>query len=196
MKVAVYCRVSTGEQSAEAQLKALRQYCAAQGWEVHREYVDVSPGAMATRPELDQLMADALKGRFKAVVVWKFDRFFRSVWHMLAALQQFRVLGIDFVSMTEAIDTSTPAGKMVFTMLAAVAELEKDLIRERTKLGMARARAAGKRIGRPQVQVDVPKLRRLRGKHTLRQIAKITSLSVGTVHKRLREPASPSKEKI
>ena len=151
MRIAIYARVSTMEQSPLMQLDALRAFAKARGWEIHREYVDQGvSGATAARPFLEAMMRDAVSMKFKAVVVWKFDRLFRSVTHMLDALEHFRSLGIEFVSLTEAIDTTTPAGKMVFTFLAAMAEFERDLACERTKAGMDRARAAGHRKGRRQ----------------------------------------------
>jgi DNA invertase Pin-like site-specific DNA recombinase len=156
MKIALYARVSTTEQNTDTQTAALSEYCGRRGWTVAGEYVDAGQGgATVQRPELDRLMRDAVARKFDAVLVWKFDRLFRSVAHMLEALERFRSLGVDFVSLTESIDTTSPIGKMVFTLLAAVAEFERDLIRERTKAGMARARAEGKRIGRPRVLVDI-----------------------------------------
>jgi DNA invertase Pin-like site-specific DNA recombinase len=189
MKVAVYCRVSTPDQSVETQLHALWRFVEARGWDIHREYIDIGiSGEKASRPELEALMQDAAALRFKVVLVWKFDRLFRSVEHMVQALQQFRSLGIDFVSMTEAIDTTTPAGKMVFTMLAAVAEFEKDLIKERTRAGLERARAAGKRIGRPRRSVDRAKVGELRKEHSYREISKMLHIPVGTLHAAMQEP--------
>jgi DNA invertase Pin-like site-specific DNA recombinase len=193
MPVAIYARVSTGEQDVTNQLHQLYRYCEARGWELHREYVDVGlSGAKADRPELEALMRDARSLKFKCVLVWKFDRLFRSVEHMLGALAEFRSLGIDFVSLTESIDTTTPAGKMVFTMLAAVAEFERDLARERTCAGMERARTAGKRIGRPPLALDLARARRLRNdpEHPMsfRQIAKEMRVSVGKLHQALQEP--------
>ena len=189
MKVAIYARVSTPEQTVETQLRALWKFCEARGWDVHREYVDVGvSGAKASKPELDLLMKDARALRFKIVLVWKFDRMFRSVEHMLHALGEFEALGIDFVSMTESIDTTTPAGKMVFTMLAAVAEFEKDLVRERTRAGMDRARAAGKRIGRPPRPVDVAKVTELHREHSYRQISKMLHVPVATLHAAMCHP--------
>jgi DNA invertase Pin-like site-specific DNA recombinase len=179
VKVALYARVSNPEQTVETQLQALWRFAEARGWEIYREYVDVGiSGAKAVRPELEALMKDAAALKFKVILVWKFDRLFRSVAHMLQALQEFSALGIDFVSMTEAIDTTTPAGKMVFTMLAAVAEFEKDLIRERTRAGLDRARRAGKRIGRPPRPVDVAKVRELKKAHSWREVSKIMHVPV------------------
>ena len=130
-KVAIYARVSTNGngQSPEMQVRELREYCGRRGWTIAGEYVDTGIcGAKDRRPELDRLMADAHKRRFDVVAVWKFDRFARSVSHLLRALETFNALGIAFASLTEQVDTTTPAGKMVFTVLGAVAELERSLI--------------------------------------------------------------------
>jgi DNA invertase Pin-like site-specific DNA recombinase len=184
MKVALYARVSTPDQTVETQLHALWRFCEARGWDVHREYVDVGiSGAKAVRPELDAMMRDARALKFKTVVVWKFDRLFRSVEHMLQALEEFRALGIDFVSMTESVDTTTPMGKMVFTFLAGIAEFERELIRERTRAGLARARAAGKRVGRPRRPVDAAKVRELKQEHSWKQVSKILQIPVTTLYR-------------
>jgi len=119
-------------------------------------------GAKERRPQLDRLIADAHKRRFDVVVVWKFDRFARSVSHLLRALETFRALGIEFVSLSEQVDTSTPTGKMIFTVLGAVAELERSLIAERVRAGLRHARAKGKRLGRPTKHVDPAKVAALR----------------------------------
>jgi DNA invertase Pin-like site-specific DNA recombinase len=137
------------------QLRELREYCQRRGWQLAGEYVDAGiSGAKDSRPELNRLMADAHRRRFDAVVVWKFDRFARSVSHLLRALETFRSLGIEFISLSEQVDTSTPTGKMVFTVLGAVAELERSLIAERVRAGLRNARAKGKRLGRPRKAVD------------------------------------------
>ncbi|OFV95680.1 MAG: hypothetical protein A3H28_15480 [Acidobacteria bacterium RIFCSPLOWO2_02_FULL_61_28] len=164
IRAALYARVSTNNgQDPEMQLRELREYCQRRGWNVVREYVDVGiSGTKAKRPELDSLMADAHRRRFDAVVVWKFDRFARSVSHLLRALETFSVLGVEFVSLSEQVDTSTPMGKMVFTVLGAVAELERSLIVERVRAGLRNARAKGKRLGRPRRIVDTDKIARLR----------------------------------
>ncbi len=165
MNVAVYARVSTmNGQDPEMQLRELREYCQRRGWTVTAEYVDAGiSGAKEKRPELDRLLADAHRRRFDAVVVWRFDRFARSVSHLLRALETFRSLGIEFVSLSEQVDTSTPTGKLVFTVLGAVAELERSLITERVRAGIRNARAKGKRWGRPRSTVDVAEINRLRG---------------------------------
>jgi len=132
------------------QLRELREYCQRREWAITREYVDIGiSGRKEKRPELDQLLHDAHRRCFDAVVVWRFDRFARSVSHLLKALENFRALGIEFVSLSEQVDTSTPTGKMIFTVLGAVAELERSLIVERVRAGLRNARAKGKKLGRP-----------------------------------------------
>jgi DNA invertase Pin-like site-specific DNA recombinase len=145
------------------QLRELKEYCERRRWKVVGEYVDAGiSGAREKRPELDKLMADAHHRRFDAVVVWRFDRFARSVSHLLRALETFKALGIDFISLSEQVDTSTPTGKLVFTVLGAVAELERSLIAERVRAGLRNARAKGKRLGRPRVAVDHARVAALR----------------------------------
>jgi DNA invertase Pin-like site-specific DNA recombinase len=187
VKVAIYARVSTAHngQSPEMQLRELREYCARRNWTVAGEYVDVGvSGTKDSRPELNRLMADAHKRRFDIVCVWRFDRFARSVSHLLRALETFKSLGIDFVSYSEQMDTSTPAGKMVFTVLGAVAELERSLIVERVKAGLRNARAKGKRLGRPHVVVDAERITSLRGRGlSWPKIARELGISVGTAYK-------------
>src|SRR5229473_3130159 len=151
-RVAIYARVSTSNhgQDVGMQTRELRQFAEARTWIVAGEYIDAGvSGAKDSRPELNRLIADAHKRRFDVVCVWRFDRFARSVSHLLRALETFKALGIDFVSYSEQMDTSTPASKMVFTVLGAVAELERSLIVERVRAGLRNARAKGKRIGRP-----------------------------------------------
>ena len=143
-RVALYARVSTANtgQSPEMQLRELREHCERRGWTVAGEDVDAGiSGTKDRRPELDRLMADAHKRRFDVIAVWKFDRFARSVTHLLRALDTFRVLGVEFVSLSESLDTATPAGRMVFTVLGAVAELERSLIAERVRAGLRNARS-------------------------------------------------------
>jgi DNA invertase Pin-like site-specific DNA recombinase len=157
---ALYSRVSTTNgQDPEMQLRELRDYCSRRGWRITADYVDVGiSGSKEKRPELDRLLADAHRRRFDAVVVWRFDRFARSVSHLLRALETFRSLGIEFVSLSEQVDTSTPTGKMIFTVLGAVAELERSLIAERVRAGLRNARAKGKRLGRPKSLLDPGKV--------------------------------------
>jgi DNA invertase Pin-like site-specific DNA recombinase len=187
MRVAIYARVSTAGngQSPEMQLREMREYCGRRGWQVVGEYVDSGiSGTKDRRPELDRLMQEAHKRRFDVVAVWKFDRFARSVAHLLRALDTFRVLGIEFVSLSESLDTATPAGRMVFTVLGAVAELERSLIVERVKAGLRNARAKGKRLGRPKRVVDVHRVRGLRAQGLgWKRIANEMGIGVGTLYR-------------
>jgi len=187
MRAAIYARVSTvnNGQSPEMQLRELGEYCSRRGWTVTGEYVDVGiSGVNEKRPELDKLLADARRRRFDAIVVWKFDRFARSVSHLLRALETFQSLGIEFVSLTEGVDTSTPAGKMIFTVLGAVAELERSLICERVRAGLRNAKAKGKILGRPRRALDTKQITALRAKgFSMRAIAKKLGVGVGTLYR-------------
>jgi len=187
IRVALYARVSTSNhgQDVTLQTRELKEFIERRGWQFAEEYVDLGiSGSKARRPELDRLMVDAHRHQFDAVIVWKFDRFARSVSHLLRALETFQALGIDFVSLSESLDTSTPTGKMVFTVLGAVAELERSLIVERVKAGLRNARAKGKRLGRPRVILDVYRIAELRnGGQSWPQIAKQLGCGVGTVYR-------------
>jgi DNA invertase Pin-like site-specific DNA recombinase len=187
MRVAIYARVSTANngQDPAMQTRELREYAERRSWDVVGEYVDIGiSGTKEKRPELDRLMAEAHRRRLDAVIVWKFDRFARSVSHLLRALETFQALGIHFVSLSESMDTSTPAGKMVFTVLGAVAELERSLIVERVKAGLRNARAKGKRIGRPKVIVNASKVRALReAGRSWSEICRETGLTKGTAQR-------------
>ncbi len=187
-RVALYAWVSTkNRQDPESQLLPLREYAQARGFEISSEYVDICSGRKDSRPELARLMADAHRRRLDAVAVWKFDRFARSTRHLVTALEQFNALGVDFISLSESIDTSTPMGKMVFTVLAAVAELELSLIRERVVMGLERAKAQGKQLGRPMIEANEEQLLTLSEQGlSSRQIAGETGRSSSTVLRRLR----------
>src|SRR5215467_1875456 len=164
IRAALYARVSTHNgQDPAMQIVELEEYSRRRGWEVAGRYVDLGiSGAKDSRPELNRMMADAHRRRFDAVIVWKFDRFARSVSHLLRALETFRALGIEFASLSEQVDTSTPTGKMIFTVLGAVAELERSLICERVRAGIRNAKAKGRRCGRPKVSVNAAKIGVLR----------------------------------
>ena len=153
MRVAIYARVSTSDkQQPESQLMALRDSCLAQGWEVHREYVDQAPANdLLHRVQWRRLLDDAAKRRFSAVLVFKLDRAFRSVKHMHDTLAAWELVGVNFQSLRERFDTSTALGRLLLNLLASLAEFELELIRERVKAGMDRARRQGRRIGRPRV---------------------------------------------
>ncbi len=183
MRIALYARVSTKDQSCELQLRDLRAYCAARGFKAVREYIDVGQsGAKESRPELNRLMEDARKRRFDAIVVWRFDRFAPSTKHLLLALEEFRSLGIQFISYQENIDTCSLLGQALFTIVSAVAQLERDLIRERVSAGIRNARANGKKLGRPKSGVDRDRILQMRTEgHSLRHIAVRLGVGYGTV---------------
>ena len=187
MRIGIYARVSTKDQSCELQVRDLRSYCVARGFDLVREYVDVGQsGAKDSRPELNLLMDDARKRQFDAIVVWRFDRFARSTKHLLTALEEFRSLGIQFISYQENIDTSSALGQALFTIVSAVAQLERDLIRERVNAGIRNARANGKKLGRPKSSVDRQRILELKASgNSLRQIAASLGIGYGTVRSRL-----------
>jgi len=183
---AVYSRISTVShgQDSTMQTRELIEYCERRGWEIFESYVDEGvSGKKDSRPQLNRLMADAHARRFDVVVVWRFDRFSRSVSHLCRTLETFRALKIDFVSMMEQIDTTTPAGTFVFHVLAAVAQSERETTVERVRAGLRNARAKGKRLGRPTKCVDVDRINSLRASgQSWRSIAATMKLSVGTVY--------------
>jgi len=183
---ALYARVSTLDQNCEVQLQDLRRY-ASQRFTQYREYVDAGvSGTQRHRPQLDALMKDARKRLFDVVLVWKFDRFARSLKQLIESLDEFSSLGIDFVSYTEGVDTTTPSGQLLFHIVGAVAQFERDLIVERVRAGMAHARAMGKRIGRPRVKVDLEAVRALRSQaKSLRTIASTLGIPVSRVRRAL-----------
>jgi DNA invertase Pin-like site-specific DNA recombinase len=188
-RVAIYARVSTTNhgQDVTLQTRELQQFAEARGWHTVGTYIDDGvSGAKDSRPDLNRLMADAHKRCFDVVAVWRFDRFARSVSHLLRALETFSALGIAFVSLSEQMDTTTPTGKMVFTVLGAVAELERSLIAERVRAGLRNARAKGTRLGRPRISVDASRVFRLRAEgRTVREIADTLGISRSLVHKTL-----------
>ena len=188
-RAALYARVSTDEQDPGLQVADLHRLAQHRGWTVAGEYLDLGiSGSKASRPGLDRLMADARAGRLDVVAVWRFDRFARSTRHLLLALEEFQALSVDFVSVRESIDTSTPMGRMVFTMVAAVAELEKELIRERVIAGIRRAQAQGKHCGRKPVAIDLrPAVAMLDRGHGIKTTARSLGVSVSTLRRRLRE---------
>jgi DNA invertase Pin-like site-specific DNA recombinase len=185
-RAAIYARVSTiNGQDITLQTRELEQFVQARGWCITGQYLDVGvSGAKDSRPELNRLVADAHRRRFDIVVVWKFDRFARSVSHLLRALETFSALGIGFVSLSEQMDTTTPTGKMVFTVLGAVAELERSLIAERVRAGLRNARAKGKTLGRPRTEVDPSLVSSLRSKGaSWRDIAKHLQVGLAVVYR-------------
>ena len=182
-RVAIYARVSTTDQSTDPQLLDLRRYIDDRSWQSYQEYCDNGiSGTKDSRPALNELMDDARKRKFDVVLVWRFDRFARSTRHLINALEEFKNLRIDFVSYQENIDTSSPLGSAIFTIISAVAQLERDIIAERMKAGLRRAKENGKKLGRPRVQVDLEKVQTLRSQGlSLRAIARETGISRTTV---------------
>ena len=189
MKVALYARVSTDGQDPEVQLVALRAHAANRGWTIVEEFVDRGySGATDRRPALDRMMKAAWAGQFQAVLVWRFDRFARSVKHLITALESFRSLNVGFVSLQEQFDASTPIGLAMFTIIGAMAQLERDIIRDRVKAGLDRARARGVRLGRPVAEARPDEVRRLRAEGlSLHGIARRLRCSRSTVRRRLQE---------
>ena len=196
-RAALYIRVSTNlrtrdagafEQNPEVQELPLRQMAEQRGWTVARVYSDRMSGAKQDRPGLKALMADARRGQFDVVLVWRFDRFARSVEKLVTALAEFRALGIGFISHQEALDTSTPMGKAMFTIIGAMAELERNVIRERVVAGLDYARAhgtkSGRSLGRPQAVFDRDAVRTMRAAgQSWRAIADQLGVGVGTVRR-------------
>lgn len=191
MKVALYARVSTSDkgQDPQMQLRELREYCERRDWTITSEYVDIGvSGSKDSRPELNKLMADAKQRRFDAVLVWKLDRLGRSLKHLVSALSEFEALGVSFVSLRDSFDLTTPAGRLMFNMVASFAEFERDLIRERVRAGIAHRRAKGFHVGRKPVAIDSARLQTLRSEgRTIREIAQALDCSRSLVHKTLAE---------
>ena len=187
MKIATYLRVSTLDQTCENQRLQLAEYCRSRGWTEVREFADTGEsGAKARRPALDALMKAVRAGQVQAVVVAAFDRFGRSVRHLVLALEELQHLGVQFISLREQIDTGSPIGKAVFTIIAAIAELERALIVERVKAGLRRAAREGKHVGRPTVGLDLLKVRALQREGvSLRQIGERLGVSARTVRRSL-----------
>ena len=185
-RAALYMRVSTKNhgQTTETQAVALQDYAARRGFEIVEEYRDEGiSGSKDSRPALDKLMKDARARKFDVVIVARFDRFARSVSHLLRALEEFSHLGVDFVSLSESVDTSTPMGKMIFTVLGAVAELERNLIKERVHMGISRARKQGKRLGRPRRIFDKDKAHRMLETMSAREVARKLGVSRGVIER-------------
>ena len=187
MKRAVfYVRVSTLDQHPETQLHDLQALAESRGFQVVQVYEDRSSGARASRPGLDRLLADARRGKFEVVVVWACDRLARSVTHFLQVLDELNHLGIEFVSFREQLDTGGPLGRAMVVIISAIAELERNLIVERVKAGLRRARLEGRRIGRPSLSVDREALGRDRERGlSLTELAELHHVSKSTVSRAL-----------
>jgi len=187
-RAAVYVRVSTDNQTCENQLLAIRRYCGRRDWQIAGTFRDDSvSGGDPEREQLQRLKAEVARGRFDVVVVWKFDRLARSTLELLETLNRFQACGTDFVSVTEDIDTSTATGRMVVTFLGAVGEFERELIRERVRAGLDRARVNGVKLGRPPKQFPTAHAVELRRRGLgYKQIGKALGLPRTTVFRHLR----------
>lgn len=187
VKVALYLRVSTTDQDPETQGREVRAFVATRGWEMVETYQDVGvSGARTRRPALDQLLQDAWRGMFEAVVVWDLSRMARSTLNALQLLQRLEQMNVRLIAVKQVFDTDTPLGKAFFTLAAMFAELERSILIERVRAGMARARAEGKRIGRPVRAVDLDELHRLCAEGlSIRQIGRRVGVPSSTVAKRL-----------
>ena len=185
MRAALYARVSTADQNTQSQLLDLEQLARQRGWEVIETYVDHGiSGTRTRRPALDRLMADALHHRFDVVVVWAFDRMARSTRHLLDTLDELHRLGIQFISLRENIDSEGPLGSALFTIIAAIAELERSLIRERVRAGMRRAKLEGRQLGRKPLELDRAAILRDRERGmSLGELAKAYQISRTSVHR-------------
>jgi DNA invertase Pin-like site-specific DNA recombinase len=188
LRVALYGRVSTLDkgQDVNLQLNELREYITRRKWQIAEEYVDNGvSGAKESRPQLNRLMTDAKRRKFDVVLVWKLDRFGRSLKHLVMSLADLESLGIAFVSLRDGFDLSTPSGRLMFQIIGAMGEFERNLIRERVKAGMAHAKAKGHKLGRSRLHVDMKAVegRRARGE-SLRAIARDLGVSPALLVKR------------
>ena len=196
IRAALYARISTLHhgQDPEVQLGELREFCKRRGFEIVDEYVDTGiSGSRERRPSLDRLMTACRKRLVDAVVVYRYDRFARSLRQLVNSLEEFRALGIEFISIHEGVDTSTPNGRLVFGIFASIAEFERELIRDRVRSGLAAAKAKGKRIGRPRVAVDVLRIASLRRQgRSWAEITRATGISKGTSQRAIADlPKTP-----
>jgi len=191
-RAAIYARVSTANncQDPTLQTRELREYCGRRGWSIAGEYVDIGiSGSKEKRPELDRLFVDARRRRFDKILVWKLDRFGRSLRHLVNSLAELESMGVDFVSLCDNLDLSTPSGRLMFQIIGAMAEFERALIQERVRAGMRNARAKGKRVGRPpRTQLSTETRTAIAGcyakeKTSLRALAKRFGTSLATVQR-------------
>jgi len=188
IRVALYARVSTlNNQDPEMQLRELREYAGRRGWQIADEYIDQGvSGCKESRPALNQLMSDACRRRFDAILVWKIDRFGRSLKHLVNSLAELAALGVAFVSLRDNLDLSTPSGRLMFQIIGAMAEFERALIQERVRAGLRNARAKGKRLGRPRVIVDASRIAALRAQgRSWGEIKSTLGVSKGTAQRAL-----------
>jgi len=192
-RCAIYARVSRDSQKVDMQLHDLRRYADQRGFEISREFIDEGfSGSLSSRPALNEMMDGARKRKYDVVLVWRFDRFARSTQHLLSALEEFGTLGIEFISYQENLDTTTPLGKMVFTLVSSIATLERDIIRDRVRAGLATARSKGKRLGRPP-KANSDEIMKLRAEGlSFRQISEQLGIAKSTVMDAVRKRSPKS----
>lgn len=189
-RIAIYARVSTLHgQNPELQLAEIREHAARRGWDIAGEYVDLGvSGSKESRPELNRVIRDAHLRKFDAVVCWKLDRLGRSLKHLVTTIEDFAAYGVSFVSLRDNLDLSTPSGRLMMHIIGAMAEFERELIRERVSAGIQAARRRGARIGRPRTYVNPDKIREMRNEGTpWRAIAKRLGVGTGTVCRALQQ---------
>lgn len=192
MRVAIYARVSTTQgQTCENQLIELRRYVQAREWQAVEYFDEGVSGSKESRPALDELVKAAKRRKFDTLVVWKLDRLGRNLRHLILLLDELTALGVSFVSLNEGIDTSTPAGRLQLHILGAIAEFERARIAERVRLGVARAKAQGRRLGRPERQVSAELLAPVLGL-SVREAAKRLGVSTATAHRWLAKASRKS----
>jgi DNA invertase Pin-like site-specific DNA recombinase len=185
-RLALYARVSTstGQQDPEMQLRELREYAKHRDFVIVDEYVDRMTGSKDSRPSLNRMMADASQRKFDAVLVWKLDRFGRSLRHLVNAIAELEALGVAFISLRDNVDLTTPSGRLMFQIIGAMAEFERALIQERVKAGLRNAKAKGRRLGRPAAVVDKHAILTLRESGaSWRTIAEKLGIGVGTAYR-------------
>lgn len=197
MKVAIYARVSTSHhgQSVEMQLRDLRQLADRRDLEIVREYCDEGvSGATDSRRALDAMLADAKRGKFEALLIWKLDRLGRSLAHLVRLLEDFRAWGVELISLSEGLDFSTATGKLLYQIISAFAEFERDCIRERVRAGLRNAMAKGKKLGRPKIAADCSQIALLRSQgQSWASISKSLGIGKGTAQRAFsRRPKNPS----
>jgi DNA invertase Pin-like site-specific DNA recombinase len=181
--IALYARVSTlNSQNPEMQVAELREYAQRRGWALSGEYVDIGvSGAKESRPELNRMLEDAHLRRFDAIVVWKLDRLGRSLKHLVNTIEDLAAYGVSFISLRDNLDLSTPSGRLMMHIIGAMAQFERELIRERVSAGIHAARHRGVRIGRPKTYVNPAKIRQLRNEGMpWREVSKLLGIGVGT----------------
>lgn len=187
VKVARYIRVSRSDQNPALQSDETQRLIDHRGWELTATYLDHGiSGSKDTRPELVKMMAAARRGQFKILLVWRSDRLFRSLRHMIGTIEELAALGVDFCSVSEPFDSTTPSGRLLFHLVSAFGEFERGVLIERTKAGLDAARRRGVKIGRPRVDVDVDRALKLRatGK-SLRETARLLGVGAATLHRAL-----------